>query len=311
MMIIDAVSIAAPVFKLARSAQKTGTTHSVFEHAVNFLFEGQLITLTDVRGGNLPYGICCELENLHLKNFFQPGVEFVLSEDGLCFAKEDLRVQWGAAAIWQPAGPERLDSRSFETAFGRLVLWLCSLKGELANLVHIRWLADNLDPFFDRVAISGNGWVMRFAEQVQQLTQATVQANWPAAEKSALGIMGLGIGLTPTGDDFLAGFLTAGLALGPREPFERITQAVAQYAPARTTRVSAALFQALSQDQLTERFGSLLEAMRNNQSNLEEKAAHMAAFGSSSGVETMYGFLYGARATKKTGEIKPLKETVC
>lgn len=303
MIIIDAVSIAAPVFQLARSTQKIGTTHSVFEHAVNLLCEGHLITLTDVCGGNLPYGICCRLENLHLNKIFKPGAEFVLSKDGLCFVKQDLWVRCDAAIVWQPVRLERSDLRWVETSVPRLVFWLRSLQEGPATMLHIRWLADGLDHFPDGGVPHRDDWVMRFAEHVQHLTLATIQADWPTAEKAAYELMGLGIGLTPSGDDFLAGFLAAGLAVGPYEPFKRMTQAVALYAPGRTTLVSAALFQALNQDQLSERFGSLLEALGSSQSNLEEKAAHMAEFGSSSGLETMYGFLYGARAIEKTSEI--------
>lgn len=309
MIAIEAVSIAAPIYKLAQSAQETIKIHSVFEHAVNFLYAGQLIALIDATSGNLPYGICCRFEDLHFKKIFQPGAKFYFSEDGLHFMKEDLCVRWGSATIWQPARPELPAQCLVETNVERLIIWLRSLRTEPALMPHICWLANGLDQFPGETTPNRDDWVVRFSKLVKQLAQATVEVDWRDAEEAVYSLMGLGIGLTPSGDDFLAGFLTAGLVLGPREPFESLTRVVALVAPERTTLVSAALLQALYRDQLSERFGSLLEALGSSQGNLEEKAARMAEFGSSSGLETMYGFLYGARAVEKMSEINSGRRT--
>ena len=302
MIEIEAVSIAAPVFRLAQSGPVAGITHSVFAHTVNLLSGEQLITLADFRGGNLPYGICCRFEDLNLDNLFQCGASFTLHSSAVSFSPSSLAVDLGSAKTWQPARPG-INTRTVGGWAARLAFFLLSLTSAPASLPHLSWLANRLDNAA-AVPHSGENWVLRFAARVEQLIHAVMNNHWPTVEEAAGELLGLGIGLTPSGDDFLAGFITIGLALGPRESFERLAWAIAKRAPTSTTLVSAAFLRALSQGQLSERFGALLAAPDDDSNTLEEAARNMLAFGSSSGLETMYGLLYGLRAVEGIESIK-------
>jgi hypothetical protein len=295
---IEAVSVAAPVQRLAGSAHVTWITHSVFEHAVNLCSGRQLITLTDIRGGNLPYGICCRFEDRNLYDLFQHGTPFTLSCDAERLSSGNLVVRLESAVVWQPARPV-IDSTVANDGAASLALWLRSLTGTLASLPHIRWLASALDDL--PPVPGGQPWVARFAIRVAALVSAVHCADWPGAEKAAVELLGLGIGLTPSGDDFLAGFIAAGLALGPRDAFGDLARAVAERAETTTTLVSSALLRALSRDELSERFGTFLSALGQGPNALAAGAQSMLDFGSSSGLETMYGLVYGLRTVRDIG----------
>jgi len=125
-----------------------------------------------------------------------------------------------------------------------------------------------------------------------------------AALKEGAGrLAGLGVGLTPAGDDFLAGLmLWAWLAHpGPR----RLCQLVFEAAAARTTALSAAFLRAAAEGMCSEPWHDLLAALDGGrQDRLEAAVQKVLACGSTSGADTLAGFLL--LATDPNGFPKPL-----
>ncbi|MEA4907638.1 MAG: DUF2877 domain-containing protein [Anaerolineaceae bacterium] len=260
---------------------------------MNLLSGEHLIALTDYHNGNLPYGICCRFEDLNLHNLFRRGRAFSIQGGLARFSPGGLSVQLGAAEIWQPE-PLVIGTDAVDRGGENLAGWLLSLNGAPVSQPHLRWLAESVNGYHTLPANIGV-WSTRFAARVMRLTHSVEVADWSSVEEAAVGLLGLGIGLTPSGDDFLAGFLATGLALGPSRAFQHLAHTVAGRARTNTTLVSAALLRALSRGQVGERFGTLLAALDGSPSDLEAAAKNMLEFGSSSGIETMYGLLYGLR----------------
>ena len=107
---------------------------------------------------------------------------------------------------------------------------------------------------------------------------------------SALGLVGLGRGLTPSGDDFLCGFFCMLRAAGDTR-FDAVRDAVLQNLH-RTTSISAAYLQsALSGEYFTVYDRALRAVMEEN---FAPHCDFVLGMGASSGTDTMLGVLAAA-----------------
>jgi len=156
------------------------------------------------------------------------------------------------------------------------------------------------------------------------LAGATLAAAWRAAEilregwggrverlhEGALGLAGLGSGLTPAGDDFLTGtMLWAWLAHPAPAPFCR---ALVEAAIPRTTVLSAAFLRAAARGECNASWHGLLEALSEgvgdhvpappvhggariaSQHRLFTAVQDIMAHGATSGADSLAGFLYAS-----------------
>jgi Protein of unknown function (DUF2877) len=104
-------------------------------------------------------------------------------------------------------------------------------------------------------------------------------------------LVGRGTGLTPSGDDLVAGTLAALRALGAPAADE-LGEAVRALAPGATTRLSAALLQAADVGGLVPEAGGVLRALAGG-SDVEAAAARLVALGHNSGWHLSAGLLIG------------------
>lgn len=72
------------------------------------------------------------------------------------------------------------------------------------------------------------------------LRQVAVGIDAPLPEESVCRLLGLGPGLTPSGDDYLGGMMIALHAFGCREAVNRLFAVIDREAPRRTNRISGA-----------------------------------------------------------------------
>jgi hypothetical protein len=119
---------------------------------------------------------------------------------------------------------------------------------------------------------------------------------------AAKPLVGKGSGLTPEGDDYLAGALAAirifGEALGHARGIsmlEHSARPLTRLANARTTTFSAALIRHALQGQVAEPAGRLLRAMAGR-GDIEESHAGLQEVGHSSGPALAAGIVLGAQA---------------
>jgi uncharacterized protein DUF2877 len=104
-------------------------------------------------------------------------------------------------------------------------------------------------------------------------------------------LLGRGPGLTPTGDDVLAGALVVLTALGA--PAARsLADAVISAAPTRTTAVSAALLAHAARGECIPQLADLLEAVRDG-IGLPRAAGALLAVGHCSGAGLLHGVVVG------------------
>jgi hypothetical protein len=103
-------------------------------------------------------------------------------------------------------------------------------------------------------------------------------------------LLGRGPGLTPTGDDVLAGALVCLSALGAPAA-ATLGAAVAQAAPAATTTVSVALLRHAVRGECIPQLADLLDAIAGDESGLPRAAGGLLAVGHCSGAGLLHGVL--------------------
>lgn len=122
----------------------------------------------------------------------------------------------------------------------------------------------------------------------QELAEATIL-------ELADRLCGRGPGLTPGGDDFLAGWMAVGWLLhGPQPEFLSQCQDILTLARARTHQLSQYWLACAAEGDVTRPVGALLAALNTSDPTPVEKAAlDLLALGATSGFELLLGILYG------------------
>jgi hypothetical protein len=107
-------------------------------------------------------------------------------------------------------------------------------------------------------------------------------------------LIGVGHGLTPSGDDFCAGVVIGLAAMGRTDTAARLAQALHRIARERTTVVSLAGYRALAYSQLSESQACLLSCFAGIDHDKSIAAVRrVARIGGTSGWDTLAGFACG------------------
>lgn len=108
-------------------------------------------------------------------------------------------------------------------------------------------------------------------------------------------LCGRGPGLTPSGDDFLAGWMAAGwLLYGPEPQFLANCQLINEIASQRTHELSQCWLAYAAAGDFALPIGDLLRALTTRDTpSIERAAAHVLALGATSGYDLAQGIIYG------------------
>jgi hypothetical protein len=105
-------------------------------------------------------------------------------------------------------------------------------------------------------------------------------------------LIGLGVGLTPSGDDFLVGLL-AGLEATSHPLRQCVATTIVEQSPGRTTRIGAASLAHAARGAYAERLSDVIVALRpeydDGSPSLSTRIDRAMAFGATSGADTLVG----------------------
>jgi hypothetical protein len=133
------------------------------------------------------------------------------------------------------------------------------------------------------------------------LRAADAELSGHLARQSAEELTGLGPGLTPSGDDVLAGALTAIALLAPARAAV-IGEAITEATRGRTTRISAAYLEAAAAGEAGEAWHGLADVLRSSSQDpaatpdLAAAVRRIMSFGETSGSDMLTGFALGMTA---------------
>lgn len=124
----------------------------------------------------------------------------------------------------------------------------------------------------------------------------------PNAEK-VFGLLGTGLGLTPSGDDFIIGFLLAlnrwRDVLAPNSDLKSLNQQVVAAANHKTTTLSANLIECAASGLADERLIGALDWLMSGDAHNFRYIDELLAWGNSSGVDVFVGFSAALTLTQR------------
>lgn len=206
--------------------------------------------------------------------------------------REPIRIATADAELWHPEPIDVRDPKGF-------VARTAALRDRLDAIGPARGLAPLMQGGTPAFPLDLAAPLVR---RVAALVAAPTESSWAGA---AIGLLGLGTGLTPSGDDFVGGLLFARRLLAPDAALESLEAAAAQILAAaahRTHAVSAALLADLAHGAAYERLHAVAAALVAARDPVPA-ARRLVAIGHSSGWDMLTGFIVGA--TRSLEGIQP------
>jgi hypothetical protein len=292
---VKAISIGPTALKILKEGA-VGEVHSVFERAFNILFEGELVGVAreDVPKG--PFNIIINISNTSMKSLVHKGAR-VSVDGGLLLVGDELTISLKGAEIWKPRQgvTKALDVESVRRNLS-LVKELAGGREEgLGQLMpHAESIISGA-PFDD----SKLNQVSRVALlHITALASAVKSGDLERVRQSSKNLIGLGLGLSPSADDMLAGFM-AGLRWainsfkGDVNRVDEINRAIVARVAENTTLLSQQLLKHGARGDVNEAVKDLLEAILAGEVDVKTAAEKVLAMGETSGVDTTVGILLG------------------
>ncbi len=129
------------------------------------------------------------------------------------------------------------------------------------------------------------------------LVDGIVRDDAVAFEAAAFSLLGLGLGLTPSGDDFVGACLFARRMRGDAAAWHSAAVNLTRAAATRSNAISAALFGDLARGAAYAPLHDLAEAINGGAGEQLAAARALTAIGHSSGWDMLTGFMLGAAGT--------------
>ena len=300
-------SVSRPVWERLQEEPFTAHVMAVFERACDLVTtDGKVVALVTPQVGDGPLNVVVDGRPGCFAGL-SPGTRAML--EGKWLRLGGLTVSLEKAAVWEPRPDwDTLQTRQAVVADRLPLLHNLALRhapaGSLLALLEGRGNRD--DP-----AAAGPPSAIILA--VAQEAATTLRQGWPRdrerMREGAAGLAGLGSGLTPAGDDFLAGvMLWAWLAHPTPGP---LCATLVDAAAPRTTTISAAILRAAARGECSAPWQRLLKALSGEvKGKIEPATREVLAHGATSGADALAGFLYVGLET--TGEYASVRSTpVC
>jgi hypothetical protein len=126
----------------------------------------------------------------------------------------------------------------------------------------------------------------------QSLISGLCTSNLPSSLTAAQKLAGFGIGLTPSGDDFLMGAIYAAWIIHPLDIASILAQKVADVAAPLTTSLSGAWLRSAGRGEAGRLWHEFFEAfVSTDTARTQETMSNIMAVGETSGADALAGFV--------------------
>jgi hypothetical protein len=124
------------------------------------------------------------------------------------------------------------------------------------------------------------------------LISSLVNTNLASSLKAAQQLAGLGIGLTPAGDDFIMGAILAAWILHPPDVASELAKEITDTVAPLTTSLSAALLKSAGRGDAGQVWHDLFDALISaDKMVIQESVDQLLSVGHTSGADALTGFL--------------------
>lgn len=266
-------SISRPIWEAAPHFPRNAHVLAIFKRSMDFTVNGDVIALVEPDLQNGPFHIVVS----HIPQWNQPNdVQITIVDGNWSIGSWTLDLSL-PPLIWEPN--LQWDKMTWSQAS---LSHLRTLAGEAAD----RRKGDT--PF--ALAFDSNP-----PEMLQELRAALQDCAARRIREAVLKIAGLGPGLTPSGDDFLAGIMLSvhAFAYPSRDLAHRLCTIIFETAAPRTTKLSRAFLKAARDGMAHEHWHALLHTLViEDLQAVQSAAARVLAFGETSGLDMLAGFLW-------------------
>jgi Protein of unknown function (DUF2877) len=284
-----------------------GSIQSVFPRAANLLFGGRLLTLHARETPCAPNGLVLPLRaGQGPLADLQTGMAVIIERGTIHIPTPSLRLSTQNSQPWNPrprlptaCQPERLEQN---------LAYLTALLAEKAPREGLAVLASlSVDPALsspapDLAAAADDSLLLHTARPAaERLLEGTIHQHIPLARQGASTLIGLGPGLTPSGDDVLIGFMAATSLLSEplglsSELYQRLHMELLTIARGRTNKLSITWMEYAKQGEVAEHIGQLFQRLVIDDTRLlEEAALEVLKSGATSGADLLTGVILGSR----------------
>jgi len=271
---------------LAGGTACSATVHSVFDHAVNLELEGKeaLVGLIAETKALTPYAVSVRMDRPFSEAGIRAGMAAAVEPGRILIPRAGVELDYSKAR----AVDLSLDSIPIvpDNAMRRV-----QVKPLLAVLLEAD-VAESLAPL--ATGAGGNIYSDFLAPRFQALSEAVRADDTGAATLAAERFVGCGMGLTPSSDDLLCGYLAAQWMLAReqgRTGRTKLFASIAAAAAKKTTRISATFLLQCGEGLVNLYCYDLFSAIfaHNDAEAMRAAARRMLAIGSTSGADMLAG----------------------
>ncbi len=275
----------------------SATVHSVFHEAANLqaVKSNRLLTLVSLECADLPQGMRVATPvGFSFDSHLQPGDKFTCRGGILADEQQRIEIDLASARRWKCNLPNMAaDGATEQVVSAWRTVW---------QVLNQRQRQANADiqavTLYQMGEHQGDGLSRKFFKSIRELLEAVRNLD-PLLEPSLTGLIGLGAGLTPSGDDFLVGFL-AGLHCQAGDRSERLKY-LAELGKlvirlsGRTDDISRTYLYHAAHRQVSSRLVDLVTAIAEcaDTEKLLKAADDSLQEGHTSGMDTVTGLLVG------------------
>ena len=227
------------------------------------------------------------------------GAEVECSPDTLYFPQNSFQINLKNAKTWQPPELTKKVQSAHEQSKQIKSVFHAILKSEreATFLPLLKWIVTpKLQPN------TSNHQFTEFIQKAADL-QRHVRKNEPTEAGRILdSFLGYGPGLTPSGDDFVWGFLAAlnrwQAVLCPQFEVRRLNEMILPNAQQKTSCLSATLIECAAHGWADANMLTVLDWLFTGEGSVDDVAKKILAYGSSSGVDAVAGMLAAIKTSK-------------
>lgn len=297
-MTFEAVS-ACSLLDALSGQNKAGAVRAVLSRAVYVGVDDLLVTMTYPGSGNVPFGVMLPDETAAGLASLQPGMRANFRRGRIHFPESGKLVDFSKADRW-----------SFQLTIGapegrNLAANLGNLREELRKSISGR---EGLAPTSDYVArlpeihgMSGLNPFCRAAMPVlSNVTRLWKEGRLSDVPAEMQKLLGLGPGLTPSGDDFVIGmmavlWLASSIDSQNSEAFRGLAAKTGRLGNDKTTGIGAFFVKQASLGRFPEKLQNLITALPNaGEGRISRSVRELLELGATSGRDMAAGVVFGA-----------------
>ena len=275
MQSIKALSITPDAREWLTNSRHPRILH-VFDHACNLINERREVSsIVTPKIGNGPFNLVIEDDVLFSDHLDTQSPIFIRANQ---LNLGDLTINTINAKLWSPRPDwERLHAKKDD-----ILSHVMSLSSQSA-LLAMTLSFTNYQPF-DK---------LRAASPISNsLISSIATADIQSSRNSARGLAGLGIGLTPAGDDFILGAVLAAWIIHPPEIASVLAQKITNTAVPLTTSLSAAWLKSVGKGEAGILWHEFFDALSlGDSSAIQSQINKLLSIGHTSGADALAGFI--------------------